>query len=352
MNDETEAEKFVGVDVSKSTLDICIEPSGESLHVAYDEMEMRQVAKHLKEIGPALIVIEATGGLEVRIATELASLSLPVAVINPRQARDFAKATGRLAKTDRVDAAMLAAFGQAIRPQTRPLKDADTRALGDMVVRRRQLIDMRVQETLRLNTAISKPLRRNLVKHIAWLDKQIGVIDHDLTKRLQESDVWQAKDDLLRGIPGVGSVTSLTMLAKCPELGTLNRREIAALTGVAPLANDSGKHRGKRFIWGGRADVRAVLYMSAISAIRCNDAIRAFAERLKKAGKPPKVVIVACMRKLLTIMNSMVKQCAVGPESRLTLNTVALSPCQADRRAKASLHRQRELDRDELGEES
>jgi transposase len=304
---ETIVEKFAGIDVSKSTLDVCIEPLGQTLHVAYDEAGMRQIANRLKEVGPTLIVIEATGGLEVRIATELASVGLPVAVINPRQARDFAKATGQLAKTDQVDAAGLAAFAKAIRPQARPLKDADTRALDDMVSRRRQLIDIRVQETLRLGTAASKPLQKSLKQHIAWLDKRIAEVDNDLTKQLRESDVWRAKDDLLRSIPGVGNVTTRTMLGKCPELGTLNRREIAALTGVAPLANDSGKHRGKRFVWGGRADVRAVLYMAAVSAIRCNDTIKAFAERLRKAGKPPKVVIVACMRKLLTIMNSMLK---------------------------------------------
>lgn len=304
---ETIVEKFVGIDVSKSTLDVCIEPAVQTLHVAYDEAGISQIVDCLKEASPALIVLEATGGLEVRVATELASLGLPVAVINPRQARDFAKATGQLAKTDQVDAAVLAAFAKAIRPQARPLKDADTRALDDMVSRRRQLIDMRVQETLRLGTAASKKLQKSLNQHIAWLDKRIAEVDKDLTKRLRESDVWRTKDDLLRGIPGVGAVTTLTMLAKCPELGTLNRREIAALTGVAPLANDSGKHRGKRFVWGGRADVRAVLYMATVSAIRCNDAIKAFADRLKKAGKPPKVVIVACMRKLLTIMNSMLK---------------------------------------------
>jgi len=304
---ETIVEKFVGIDVSKSTLDVCIEPAIQTLHVAYDEAGIKQIVVRLKEVCPTLIVMEATGGLEVRIATELASKGLPVAVINPRQARDFAKATGQLAKTDLVDAAVLAAFAKAIRPQVRPLKDADTRALDDMVGRRRQLIDMRVQETLRLGTAASKPLEKSLKKHITWLDKQIAEIDTDLTNRLRESDVWRAKDDLLRGIPGVGPVTTLTMLAKCPELGMLNRREIAALAGVAPLANDSGKHRGKRFIWGGRADVRAVLYMAALSAIRYNDTIKVFAERLKQAGKPPKVVIVACMRKLLIIMNSMLK---------------------------------------------
>ncbi len=304
---ETIVEKFVGIDVSKSTLDVSIEPIGQTLHVAYDEAGISQIVGCLKEASPTLIVMEATGGLEVRIATELVSKGLPVAVINPRQARDFAKATGRLAKTDQVDAQMLAAFAKAIRPQARPLKDEDTCALNDMVSRRRQLIDMRVQETLRLGTAASKPLQKNLNRHIAWLDKRIAEIDNDLSKRLRASDVWRTKDDLLRGIPGVGAVTTLTMLAKCPELGTLNRREIAALTGVAPLANDSGKHRGKRIIWGGRAEVRAVLYMAAVSSIQHNEPIKAFADRLKKAGKPPKVVIVACMRKLLTIMNSMLK---------------------------------------------
>lgn len=304
---ETIVEKFVGIDVSKSTLDISIEPNGIALHVGYDDAGIGEIVNRLKEAAPTLIVMEATGGLEVRIATELASKGLPVAVINPRQARDFAKATGQLAKTDRVDATVLAAFAKAIRPQVRLLKDEDTIALNDMVSRRRQLIDMRVQETLRLGTAASKLLQKNLNKHIAWLGKQIDEIDHDLTKRLRDSEAWRTKDDLLRSIPGVGAVTTLTLLAKCPELGKLNRREIAALAGVAPLANDSGKHRGKRFIWGGRADVRTVLYMAALSAMRCNQAIKAFAERLKKAGKPAKVVIVACMRKLLTIMNAMLK---------------------------------------------
>lgn len=303
---EITVEKFVGVDVSKDTLDICIEPAGEVLHVVYDDKGITQVVKHLLGVAPTLIVMEATGGLEMRLASELAAKGLPVAVINPRQARDFAKATGQLAKTDLVDATVLAAFARAIRPAARPIKDADTRDLDDLVTRRRQLIEMRVQETLRLGTA-SKVQRKSLTAHIAWLDKRIADLDDALTKRLRTSDVWRTKDDLLRGIPGVGAVTSLTMLAKCPELGDLNRREIAALVGVAPLANDSGKHRGKRFVWGGRADVRAVLYMATVSAIRCNSAIKTFAERLKQDGKPAKVVIVACMRKLLTIMNAMIK---------------------------------------------
>ena len=303
---ESTVEKFVGIDVSKGTLDLCIEPAGETLHVDYDDKGISQVVKRLVEVSPTLIVMEATGGLEMRLAGELSAKSLPVAIINPRQARDFAKATGQLAKTDSVDAAILAAFARAIRPAVRPIKDADTRALDDLVTRRRQLVDMRVQETLRLGTA-SKIQKKSLAAHITWLNKRITDLDDEMTKRLRASSVWKSKDDLLRGIPGVGEVTSLTMLAKCPELGQLNRREIAALTGVAPLAKDSGKHRGKRFIWGGRADVRAVLYMATISAMRFNSRIKPFAERLKQAGKPGKVIIVACMRKLLTIMNTILK---------------------------------------------
>ena len=313
MGDEmnsNQIESFVGIDVAKNTLDLRLEPVGESLHVAYDDAGIADIRKRLLALSPTLIVMEATGGLETRLACELTACGLPVAVINPRQARDFAKATGQLAKTDQVDAAVLAHFARAIRPAVRVLKDADTRDLDDLVTRRRQLIAMRVQETLRLGSAESKALQKNLKKHIIWLDKQIADIDGDLTKRLRTSDAWRTKDDLLQGIPGVGAVTSVTLLAKCPELGQLNRREIAKLSGVAPLANDSGTHRGKRFVWGGRADVRAVLYMAAVSAIRCNPAIKAFADLLKQAGKPAKVVIVACMRKLLTIMNAMVKNSA------------------------------------------
>jgi transposase len=210
----TITEQFVGIDVSKVTLDVCIKPVGQTLHVAYDEVGIHQIAEYLREASPTLIVIEATGGLEVRIATELASKGLPVAVINPRQARDFAKATGQLAKTDQVDAAVLAAFAQVIRQQVRPLKDADTRALDDLVSRRRQLIDIRVQETLRLGTAASTVLQKSLKQHIVWLDKRIADVDGGLTKRLRESEVWCAKDNLLRSIPGVGNVTTRTLTGK------------------------------------------------------------------------------------------------------------------------------------------
>lgn len=305
--EDTVVETFVGIDVSKATLDVCIDSTSEITHFDYDDTGIGSVCARLKLLQPSLIVMEATGGLEMRLACELAAQGLQVAVINPRQARDFAKATGRLAKTDRVDAAVLAAFAKAIQPQARPLKDEYTRGLDELVSRRRQLISNRVQETLRLSTAATRPMQKSLKAHIAWLDKRIAELDTELTGQLRASDVWRAKDDLLRGIPGVGAVTTVTLLAKCPELGSLNRREIAALTGVALLANDSGKHHGKRFVWGGRADVRAVLYMATLSAIRCNRSIKDFAARLKQAGKPAKVVIVACMRKLLTIMNAMLK---------------------------------------------
>lgn len=300
-------ESFVGIDVSKDTLVIHSIPDEEALQVVYDDAGIEAACRRLVELAPTLIVLEATGGLEVRVATELAARGLPVAVVNPRQVRDYAKSTGELAKTDRLDAAMLSQFAKAVRPAVRPLKDSDTRELDDLVTRRRQLIDMRVQETQRLERAASKLSRKSLKTHIAWLDKRIGDIEDDMQRRLRASDVWRVKDDLLNSIPGIAAVTTTTMLAKCPELGQLNRHAIAKLIGVAPLASDSGKHRGRRFVWGGRAEVRAVLYMAAVSAMRYNPVIRAFAKRLKAAGKPGKVVVVACMRKLLIIMNAVLK---------------------------------------------
>jgi len=229
-----------------------------------------------------------------------------VAVVNPRQVRDFAKASGQLAKTDRIDTQVLCGFARAIRPAARPLKDALTRQLDDLVTRRRQLVDMRVQESLRLHGA-SQVQTKSLKAHIAWLDKRIAQIETDLGACLRSSDAWRVKDDLLLSIPGVGNITSRSVLSRCPEIGQLTRRQIAKLVGVAPLNNDSGKHRGERHIWGGRADVRSVLYMATVSAKRCNPVIKAYAEKLTRAGKAPKVVIVACMRKLLTIMNAMIK---------------------------------------------
>ena len=303
---ENKVEIFVGVDVSKSTLDVRIEPPGESLQVGNDDAGVGQLCARLSKIAPTLIVMEATGGMETHLAGELAARGLALAVVNPRQVRDFAKATGQLAKTDRIDAGVLSAFARAIRPAVRPRKDALSQELDDLVTRRRQMVQMRVQEALRLQSA-SKVQAKSVKAHIAWLDKRIAEIESDLGTRLRKSDLWRVKDDLLLSIPGVGEITSRSVLARCPEIGSLNRHQIAKLVGVAPLNNDSGTHRGQRHIWGGRADVRSVMYMAAISAMRCNATIKTFATRLKNAGKPAKVVIVACMRKLLTIMNVMIK---------------------------------------------
>jgi transposase len=306
---KTNTECFVGVDVSKDTVDLCIDQHGSCTwqHVPYDTASVTALTAQLQTLQPALIVLEATGGLETRLACQLVAHALAVAVVNPRQVRDFAKCTGELAKTDRIDARVLAAFARAIRPEARGVPDEATRELAELLGRRRQLVDMRVQELQRSHQVASKAAQKSVQAHIVWLDKRIAQSDDDLRTRLRQSSAWRAKDDLLRSIPGVGQVNSFTMMARCPELGQLNRRQIAKLVGIAPLACDSGKYRGKRRIWGGRGDVRHVLYLAALSAMRHNITIKAYALKLKATGKPPKVVIVACMRKLLTIMNTVIK---------------------------------------------
>jgi transposase len=306
---DVKTERFVGIDVSQDWLDVRIEPleaQGQQ-HLPYDNASVAALAAQLQALAPERVVLEATGGLETRLACELVAHGLAVAVVNPRQVRDFARASGQFAKTDRIDARVLCAFARAIRPEPRGVPDEATRELAELLGRRRQLVEMRMQETQRAHRAASKPAQKSLKAHIAWLDKRIAEIDGDLRQRLRMSSAWRTKDDLLRSIPGVGEVSSFTMLARCPEIGQLNRREIAKLVGTAPLACDSGKYRGKRRIWGGRADVRTVLYMGTISAMTHNPVIKLFAQRLAAAGKPSKVVIVACMRKLLTIMNSVIK---------------------------------------------
>lgn len=307
MSDSTE--RFVGIDVSKDTLDLFADPPAPQLstHCGYDDATVHKLCNALADLAPTLVVMEASGGLEQRLAAELAARGVRLAVVNPRQVRQFARASGELAKTDALDARILCAFARAIRPHARAPHDADTRDLADLLSRRRQLVDMRVQELQRQHTASSRTMRKSLTEHIAWLDKRIAQLDEDMGQRLRACGVWRAKDDLLQSIPGVGPVLSLTMLGLCPELGQLNRRQITKLVGLAPLANDSGKHRGPRRIWGGRADIRRVLYMGTQSAMRHNPVIAAFAARLRLAGKKPKVVIVACMHKLLTIMNTMLK---------------------------------------------
>lgn len=306
---ENSAERFVGIDVSKERLDLHLQPPhpGVPSGLAYTDEAVAALAAQLRDWAPTLVVMEATGGLELRLAAELTAQGVVVAVVNPRQVRHFARATGELAKTDRLDARVLCAFAQAIRPEARPPKDAATQAFSDLVARRRQLVQMRAQEQLRLGSAASRAVKKSVTAHLLWLSKRIAEADDELGGLLRESPTWVQADELLQSVPGVGAVLSRTLLGQCPELGRLNRREIAKLVGVAPLANDSGKHRGKRRIWGGRAEVRTVLYMGALAAMRFNPAIKAFAARLKAAGKPSKVVITACMRKLLSMLNTMLK---------------------------------------------
>ena len=253
-----------------------------------------------------MVVLEATGGLELPVAAELATADIPVAVVNPRHVRDFAKAGGRLAKTDRLDAQVLAHFGLAIRPRARRLPDAETQALEAQLARRRQVVTMLTAEKNRLGTA-TKPVHKGIQRHIAWLEKDLAKLDDGLGDAIRQSPLWRMRDDLLKSVPGVGQVLSVTLLAELPELGTLNRRQIASLVGVAPINRDSGKMRGHRTVWGGRARVRQVLYMATLSATRSNPVIRAFYERLCAAGKAKKSALTACMRKLLVILNSIIR---------------------------------------------
>lgn len=297
---------FVGIDVSKDTLDIATRPTGEQWRIDHNADSVATLLDRLQRLRPALIVLEATGGLEVFLAGELAAAGLPVVVMNPRQVRDFAKATGRLAKTDRVDARVLAHFAEAVRPAPRPLADESAQALGALISRRRQIVQMLVAEKNRLGAA-PKSIRADIQKHILWLERHLQSLDDDLTRTIQQSPLWLEKENLLQSAPGIGPVSSRTLLADLPELGTLNNKQIAALVGVAPLNHDSGKQRGKRIIWGGRASVRCALYMSTLTAVRYNPLIKTFYQRLQAAGKPKKVALTACMRKLLVILNTMLK---------------------------------------------
>lgn len=297
---------FVGIDVAKATLDVAVSPTAERWTLAYTEREVAGLVTRLTSLHPALVVLEATGGLEGPLVGALATAGLPVVVVNPRQVRDFAKATGTLAKTDALDAAVLAHFAAAVRPTPRPLPDAATQALAALVTRRRQLVGMLTAERNRLAQA-PRALRAEIQGHITWLQRRLGRLDEDLNQAIRTSPAWRAQDDLLQSAPGVGPVLARTLLASLPELGTLNRKAIAALVGVAPLNRDSGTFRGRRRVWGGRAAVRAVLYMGTLVAVRHNPVLRAFYQRLRAAGKLPKVALTACMRKLLTILNAMVK---------------------------------------------
>ena len=299
-------ERFVGIDVSKESLDVAIAPDGESQEYSNDEKGIRQLVEELQALAPALIVLEATGNLELPAAAALTTAGLEVAIINPRQARDFAKATGRLAKTDKIDAGALAEFAQKVQPEVRPIPDQQRQRLRALMSRRRQLIGMLVQEKNRLTSAHPE-VREDLSEHIAWLQQKLDDLDQELHAELRRSPICRKKEQLLRKVPGVGPVLTSTLLIELPELGQVGHKQIAALVGVAPLNRDSGRRRGKRSCWGGRAKVRRVLYMAALSASRHNPTISTFYARLIAAGKPEKVALTACMRKLLIILNAMVR---------------------------------------------
>jgi len=321
---------FIGIDVSKARLDVYLLPQGESFAVVHDDQGLSELTRRLAVGGGScLVVLEATGGLQERAAADLSAAGLAVAVVNPRQVRDFARATGRLAKlvlgpasrtrgTDRLDAAAIAHFAAAVRPAPHALPDAARQALIDLVARRRQLVEMRVAEKVR-RAQLAPALRPRLDEHLAWLAKAIDELDRAIGTAVRHSPLWRVEDDLLGSVPGVGPITRATLLAKpvlgpaegrtrgLPELGRLDRRQIAALVGVAPMSRDSGAFKGQRFVQGGRADVRTVLYMATVAAVRCNPVIRAFHGRLRAAGKPAKVALTAAMRKLLVILNAIAR---------------------------------------------
>ena len=297
---------YVGIDVAKAQVDVAVRPTGQRWVVSYDETGVGELVSQMEDLSPALVLLEASGGLELPLVAALAAAALPVVVINPRQVRDFARATGTLAKTDALDAAVLAHFAEAVRPPVRPLRDAETQALNALAARRHQVMIMLVSEKNRLSSA-TIAVRPRIEAHIAWLERELDDLDEGLRQTLRQSPVWREKEDLLRTVPGVGEQLSLTLLAYLPKLGTLDRRQIAALVGVAPFNRDSGTLRGKRTVWGGRARIRAVLYMGALVASRHNPVIRDFYQRLLAAGKPKKLALIACMRKLLVILNSMLK---------------------------------------------
>jgi len=306
---------FIGIDVSKEYCDVAVIPDGTRKRFTNDEEGQEAVAAFMLPLKPGRIVIEATGGYEMGVVRVLADNLLPVVAVNPRQVRDFAKATGRLAKTDTIDAEVLSQFARAIQPDIRPLPEKEAQVFRALVARRRQLVQMLTMEKNRLEKsppAGSKDIRN----HIYYLTEALKKIDRDISRTIRKSPLWKEKETILTSTPGIGPVISCTLIAALPELGTLNRKEIAALVGVAPFNRDSGKHRGKRTIWGGRSHVRATLYMGTLSAIRFNPVIRAFYKRLVDAGKVKKLAITACMRKLLTILNTMMKNKTTWAEVR------------------------------------
>lgn len=297
---------FVGIDVAKAELVLARRPSGPGAVHPNTEVGIAALVEQLRPEAPTLIVLEATGGYERRVVVALAAAGFPLVVANPRQVRDFARATGQLAKTDQIDAEILALFAERVQPTPRPLPDAAATALDALLTRRRQVLEMLLAERQRLEHALPA-IRRSLAQHIRWLERQLAEVDDDLDTTIQSSPVWRAQENLLRSVPGIGPVVSRVLIGELPELGRLTGKQIAALVGVAPLAHDSGTMKRPRLIWGGRAPVRAALYMAALVASRRNPVIRAFYSRLVTAGKPKKVALIACMRKLLLILNAMLR---------------------------------------------
>lgn len=299
----------IGIDVSKAEFSVAVHPTAETWTSETTAAAIEVLVDRLRTVAPQLIVLEATGGYELALAAACATAGLPVAIVNPRQVRAFAQAIGRTAKTDAIDAAVLAVFGARVQPEARAVPDAATHALAGLITRRRQLLEMLSAERQRLAQAPpTGPVTRDLRTHIRWLERRLADVDDEIGTAIQASPVWRVYDDLLRTVPGIGPTTARTLLAELPELGRLDRRAIAALVGVAPFNCDSGQHRGRRRIAGGRASIRASLYMAALTASRRNPSLTAFYRRLRARGKPAKVALVAVMRKLLTILNAMIKQ--------------------------------------------
>ena len=298
---------FVGIDVSKARLDVAVRPTGETFDVSNTPQGIAHLVDRLQALRPVLVVLEPTGGFEQPAVLALAERRLPVVVVNARQIRDFARATGRLAKTDKIDAAVLAQFAEAVRPQLRALPDPEQRSLDALVARRVQLVEMVTAERNRLQHTRNAAVRANIHAHLAFLERQLDQMERELLRAIETSSALKMRFDLMVTVPGVGKVTAATLLGDLPELGNLGNREIAALVGVAPMNRDSGQIRGRRSTWGGRSSVRRVLYMAVVSAIRCNPVIRSMYERLRIAGKPAKVAIVACMRKLIVMLNAMLR---------------------------------------------
>lgn len=298
---------FVGIDVSKDALDVGVIPKEDVRRFTNDDDGCRELAVWLGSLSADLIILESTGGLEMKAAGVLSSAGLPVVIVNPRQVRNFARAMGKIAKTDAIDALVIARFAQAVQPKVRPLKDDQTLELKALVTRRRQLNDMMVAEQNRLKSVHHQRVKKSITATISWLKSQIEDTDKDISDSISNNDIWRDKEEILTSVKGVGPVLSASLLCLLPELGTLCRKKISALVGVCPYNRDSGFYRGKRRISGGRADIRSVLYMATLAATRYNPVIKAFYERLRQGGKLPKVALVACMRKLLTILNAMLK---------------------------------------------